>query len=182
VKVTIEQAMATDVIDGLYELYLTAFEPLRTRAAARHVLSAEEFGAEMLDKRIDKYVAWDDDGQPAALTTLATDLSALPWISAEYYVARYPEQSARGAVFYLGYTLVHPTRGGAGIVGGIVARIARRTQENAAVCAFDVSSHNGERQIGAIMASLGRSMSMHVDTVDVQSFHVATFPVDVPVP
>ena len=40
-------AVDGEVAQRFWELYLEAFAPLRTRAAARHVLLREEFDAEM---------------------------------------------------------------------------------------------------------------------------------------
>jgi len=107
-RITIERSLDPGAVDAFYRLYRAAFAPLRTNAAARHLLSAEEFAAEMADKRIEKYVAWAGNGEPVGLATLTADLSAVPWISPEYYGARYPDHLARGALFYLGYTLVRP--------------------------------------------------------------------------
>lgn len=174
-KVTIEQTMGADAIATLYQVYAQAFDPIRSQAAARHLLTADEFTGEMLDERIDKYVVWDDDGRPVALTTLATDLAAVPWISADYYAAAYPEQTARKAVFYIGYTLIHPDSA-KGIAGRIIAGIVRRMHDNAAVCGFDVSGHNDDvHQIGATMARLSRSLPVRVEPVDVQTYYVANF-------
>jgi len=61
-KITIERTMSPAAIDTFYGIYVAAFDPLRTRAAARHLLSAQEFAAEMTDERIEKYVAWGEDG------------------------------------------------------------------------------------------------------------------------
>lgn len=175
-KVTIEHAIGADAISSLYVLYARAFDPLRTRAAARHLLSADEFTAEMLDGRIDKYVVWDDDGQPVALTTLITDLSAVPWVSADFFAARYPGHAARGALYYVGYTLVHPDRERDGIAGRLLARIVRRLHNEGVVCGFDVSAHNDEvHHIGASIGRLGRSLPVRVDSVDVQSYYAADF-------
>ena len=41
------QTVPADLVDSFYELYRVAFEPLRTLAAARHVLSPAEFAEEM---------------------------------------------------------------------------------------------------------------------------------------
>ena len=62
----------------------------------------------MEDQRIDKYVAWEGDGEPIGIITVTRHLDAVPWISPEYYADRYPEQWARNAVYYLGFTLAHP--------------------------------------------------------------------------
>jgi len=175
-KITVESAVDADTIAMFYDLYIAAFTPLQTNAAARHMLTAEEFAAEMTDERIDKYVAWDADGEPVALTTLTTDLAAVPWISPHYFAARYPEHYARGALYYLGYTLVHPDNERSGVFARIAARIVRRLTEARAVCAFDVCGYNdGVHQIGRSIAALSRSLDMEMDTVDVQTYYAAAF-------
>jgi hypothetical protein len=175
-KITIESTVGTDAIELFYDLYVAAFAPLQTNAAARHMLSFGEFIEEMTDPRIDKYVAWDDDGEPIALTTLTTDLTAVPWISPHYFAARYPEHHDRGALYYLGYTLVRPDRERSGVFARIAARIVRRLTEERAVCAFDVCGYNdGTHQIGRSIANLSRSLDMSMDTVDVQTYYAASF-------
>ena len=103
-RVTIEQKISADLIESFYELYVAAFGPLRTRAAARQVLSLDEFIEEMTDPRVDKYVVWnaDDDGveQAIALTTFTNDLATVPWIEPAYYEHHYPDHFARNAVYY----------------------------------------------------------------------------------
>ena len=44
------------------------------------------------------------DGQPIGMITLTRHLESVPWISPEYFAARYPDQWARNAVYYLGFT------------------------------------------------------------------------------
>src|SRR3954465_8043071 len=104
-RITVERRIASDQVDHFYRFYRAAFEPLRTRAAARHVFTFDEFAAEMLDERIDKYVAWDDDDTAVGLTTMTNDLDSLPWIEPAFYLERHPDQAARKALYYLGYTL-----------------------------------------------------------------------------
>jgi len=177
VRITVEHTVDPA---PFYGLYVAAFAPLRTTAAARHLLTADEFAAEMADPRIDKYVAWDNrgdtGGDAVALTTLTTDLAAVPWVSPEYFAARYPRHHARRAIYYLGYTLVHPDHEGEGLFARIAARLARRMTEERAVCAFDVCAHNdGVHGIGRRIAGLSRSLDMTLDTVDVQTYYAAAF-------
>jgi hypothetical protein len=176
VKITIEATLDTDVIEQFYDLYVMAFQPLQTNAAARHMLSLEEFTEEMTDPRIEKHVVWDAHGEAIALTTLTTDLAAVPWISPHYFVHRYPEHAARGALFYLGYTLVHPDNEGTGVLARVTARIMRRMSEARGVLAFDVCGYNdATHKIGQSVANLSRSLDMKMDRVDVQTYYAATF-------
>jgi GNAT superfamily N-acetyltransferase len=173
-KITTERVLAASVVAAFYPLYAAAFAPLRTRAAARHVLTADEFAAEMADERIDKYVVWDDSGAPVAMTTLATDLAAVGWISPEYFAARHPDEFARGAVFYLGYTLVHPEHANQGVFQLMTDTIERRCAEVRAVCAFDVCAYNDAGRVGRRIALLA-SGNWNVDAVDVQTYYAASW-------
>ncbi|MGC9665876.1 hypothetical protein ACNTMW_04895 [Planosporangium sp. 12N6] len=174
-RLSIERVIDADTVATFYPLYVAAFEPIRTRAAARHLLSAEEFAAEMTDHLIDKYVVWDDDGEPIALTTLTTDLSAVPWISPEYFAARYPEQFARGAIYYLGYTLVHPGFAERGVFQLMSDAVERRCADVEAVLAFDVCAYNDARAVGRRVGRLGDSEGVTLSAVDVQTYYAATF-------
>jgi GNAT superfamily N-acetyltransferase len=175
VKVTIEHKMSEAAVSAFYPVYVAAFDPIRTRAAARHLLAAEEFEAEMVDERIDKYVVWEDNGEPVALTTLATDLDAVPWISPEYFAARYPDQLARGAVFYLGYTLVRPEYAQQGVFQLMTDAVEQRAAESQGVLAFDVCAYNNARSVGRRVGRLGESVGVSLDAVDVQTYYAATF-------
>ena len=174
-KLTIESYLAGPIIDRLYDVYAKAFRPLTTVAAARHLLDADEFAAEMTDPRIDKYIVWDDDDQPVAMTTLTTDMTAVPWISARYYTARYPEHAAAGTLYYLGYTLVTPEREKEGFAGRILAELTRRLIDESAVIGFDVSSHNDDMQHIVSRLAGSNSTPATVEAVDVQTYYAADF-------
>jgi hypothetical protein len=175
-RITVEHAISDDAIAAFYRMYAAAFDPLRTKAAARHLLTVEEFAAEMTDERIDKYVVWGDGDRPLGLATLATDLSAVPWISPEYFSACYPEHMSRGAVYYLGFTLVDPGHEREGVFALIAARVVRRLSQARAVCAFDVCGYNDDvHQIGRSITALSRSLDVNVDTLDVQTYYAAAF-------
>lgn len=178
-RLTIEHKLSDAAIAAFYPLYVAAFEPVSTRAAARHLLAAEHFEAEMVDERIDKYVLWDDD-TPLALTTLSTDLDAVAWISPEYFAARYPEQYARRAIFYLGYTLVEPERAEQGMFHLMIDAIERRCAEARGVFAFDVCAYNDAHSVGRRIRRLGETDGWSLAAIDVQTYYAATF--DAPLP
>lgn len=173
-RLTVERVLDAQATAVLYELYVAAFAPMRMRAAARHLLTAEEFAAELVDERIDKYVAWSD-GKPVALTTLTTDLTAVAWISPEYFAFRYPDQFSRGAVFYLGYTLVHPDHENQGVFTLMTEPLVRRLQAVNGVCAFDVCGYNDRRTVGRFVAALPGSSTATVEAVDTQTYYAASF-------
>ncbi|GAA2519493.1 hypothetical protein [Pilimelia columellifera] len=172
-RLTVEKTLPAAAIDALYELYRAAFTPLQAKAAARHMLDADEFAAEMVDERIEKHVVWDGE-RPIALNTLTTDLAAVPWVSPEFYAQRYPDRAERGALFYLGYTLVHPDYEGQAIYARLIARLARRANDARAVVAFDVCGYNDQtRNLAAGIAGLSRTLDMTLETIDVQTYYAA---------
>jgi len=175
--VTFEQTVGGELADRFWELYLEAFEPLRTRAAARHVLHREEFDEEMSDPRVLKLLAHDDDGAAVGLTTLATDLAAVPWVSPEFFAARYPEHAARGAVWYIGFTLAHPGRRASRTFMDMIDALVAHLAENRVVCAYDVSRFNDDslRFADNLRRHLERTQDVEVETVDQQTYYATTF-------
>ena len=172
-EITRECVLTDEVAAGLYSMYVSAFEFLRTQAAARHLIPPCEFATEMADQRIEKYVVWDD-GIPIGLTTLTADLSAIPWVSSEYYVSRYPDEAARGALFYLGYILVDSSRRSSGALIMMTERINRRLSECQGVLGYDVCSHNDTYGIGRHARRLLAS-SHRIEPLDTQSYYAADF-------
>jgi hypothetical protein len=177
VEVAFERTVAGEAAERLWELYREAFEPLRTRAAARHVLRREEFDEEMADARVTKLLARDEQGEAVGLTTLATDLAAVPWVSPEYYAARYPEQAARGKVWYIGFTLAHPSRRPTRTFMDMIDALVAHLAEHRVVCAYDVSRFNDDslRFADNLRRLLERTQDVTVEAVDQQTYYATTF-------
>ncbi|MBA3527756.1 MAG: hypothetical protein H0T91_00265 [Propionibacteriaceae bacterium] len=176
--ITVETTISHDHQADFYGLYLEAFGPLRERAAARHVLTAKEFFGEMSDPRILKYVAWDGDGRPEALSTLTRDLSTVPWISPEYFAARYPEHTARRAVYYWGFVLARPNRRRPFLFRQILTAIIDKLATESGVCAYDICGFNNEtmRFGDQIEAVAHRFADVTVEKLDTQTYYGARFP------
>lgn len=161
----------------LYALYEAAFGPLRALAAARHVLSAEEFAEEMQDERVDKYVALDASGRIVGLSTFTNRLDAVAWISPEYYAARYPEQHARDAVYYLGFTLVDPEHHRHRVFESMVDTIVVRLRAERAICVWDMCAFNRDvlRLEDAIVSMLDATGGARMAVLDTQTYVAADF-------
>jgi hypothetical protein len=175
--VTFETVVTGEVAERFWKLYLEAFEPLRTRAAARHVLHREEFDEELADPRVLKLLAHDERGEAVGLTTLATDLAAVPWVSPEFFAARYPEHAARGAVWYVGFTLAHPGRRSTRTFMDMIDALVAHLAAHRVVCAYDVSRFNGDalRFADNLSRHLKRTQDVTVETVDRQTYYATTF-------
>ena len=173
--ITVEHVLAPDVITALYPTYLDAWDALLVHAAARHVLSPEEFELEMTDPRIDKYVVREvADGPVLGLTTLTNEISAIPWINAHHYVARYPDAAARGALFYLGYTFVDRGHRNSQALILMAEAVNRRLMAAGGVAGFDICAFNNEHGIGRRVARLFSS-SDRIDSLDTQSYYAADY-------
>lgn len=174
-RVTIETRMEEEVAQRFYRLYLETFGDLTTAAVARHVLHEHEFMEEMFDERVDKYVARDERDEVIALCTLTNHLETVPWISPQYFAHHYPDHTARGAVYYLGFVLVaHEHRRGRVFVD-IIQRLSETLLEERAMCGYDFCHFNNDvlglpAAIEAMLAELG---DISVRRVDTQSYYTA---------
>ena len=177
VRVRRETVIAADRAEELYPWYEATFAPLREAAAARHVLSLEEFAEEMADPRIDKWVATsEDDGSFLGLSTLARDLEAVPWASPDYYVVRHPEHAARGAIWYLGFTMTPPGGQRAGVFATMLTAMMEAAVEHRVIVAWDMCAANVDSGLNdAIMAQLAAGAGAPSTQVDVQTYYSADF-------
>lgn len=164
-----------DLKAAFWSLYEESFAPLRVRAAARQVLTEDEFVTELEDPRIWKYVAVDRKGELAGLSTLTDDVSTMPWISPEYFAYHYPEETRRRAVFYTGISLVRPDMRRYPVFARTVICMGRRVTAAHGVAAFDICGYNDDdRSLGrATKHILDRSAEFDVQALDVQTYYVA---------
>ncbi len=174
-RITIEKEIDYVTARRYYELYRETFGELDSVAVARQLLTESEFLAEMLDPRVLKYLAWDDDDHVIGMTTLTTDLATVPWINPSYFAHHYPEQHAREAVFYLGFTLVHPAHRGVRTFQAMAELIAERVASVTGVVAWDLCLVNDERGLGGTGGRVLRNVAhVTIDAIDRQTYYAAT--------
>jgi len=174
---TREQVIDPVRADGFYALYTLAFSPLKTRSAARQVLTRTEFLAQMTDRLVDKYIAWDPDGEAVGMTTLTRHLASVPWISPDYFAAHYPEEWGRNAVYYLGFTLIHPRLRQQRFLETIIAVGIGALSAERAVIAYDVCAYNNTalRFSERIEDLLRRYPQAQVAAIDTQLYYAVRF-------
>lgn len=162
-----------DDIAACWAMYRAAFEPLRTRAATRHVMYEDEFAAAMRDPRLEKRVGFDRAGRPIGMALLTRDLRAIPWISPEFFAHRHPEEAARGAVRYIGFILVHPDLQGGLLFHKLIKPIAQEVAAERGVVAFDMCTFNADviRLPDAILRAIRRYTAAADQVEDVQTFY-----------
>ena len=176
IRVTMEKEVDYVTAKRYYHLYRETFGELETSAVARQLLHESEFLEEMLDPRVHKYVAWDADGQAIGMTTLTSELETVPWISPGYFEHHYPEHHARGAIFYLGFTLVHPAHQGGHVFHAMIEPMTRRVMAENAVVAWDMCLVNDKRGLGGSAGKLLRSLAdVTIEPIDRQTYYAATF-------
>lgn len=173
ISVTVEKEVDYMTARSFWKLYRETFGGLETEAVARQVLHESEFLEEMLDSRVLKYVAWDEDGEAIGMTTLTSDLTTVPWISPGYFAHHYPEHHARGALYYLGFTLVHESQRQARVFHAMIERVMELMVAEHAVAAWDMCLYNDDRRLGGNAARLlGRLADVTIAPVDRQTYYV----------
>jgi pyruvoyl-dependent arginine decarboxylase len=158
-RISVEKEVDFATAKRYYKLYVATFGQLDTEAAGRQLLTEEEFLEEMLDPRVHKYIAWDEDDRAIGMSTLATDVSTLPWVSPTYFEHHWPEEFARGAIYYLGFTLVHPAHRGAGIFQLMIRTALQKVVDDRGVAAWDSCQANDERGMNATAVRLVEEVS-----------------------
>jgi hypothetical protein len=162
-----------DLARRFWSLYDVAFGPLRTASPCRQALTEEEFHEEMQDERIVKLTVWDDD-EAVAMALLATDLAAIPWISPDFFETRFPEQYARGAIYYLGAILTAPHRREAGNAQILGDAMVRFVAEREGVFAFDCASFNHPHMYEFAQHSSDGVAGYKAEELDTQHYYSLT--------
>jgi hypothetical protein len=174
-SVTVEARVDEATARHFYRLYTKAFGDLANKAVARQLLHEHEFMEEMLDERVDKYLARDENGEPVAMCTLTRYLETVPWISPAYFSHHYPEYAARDAIYYLGFVLVDHEHRRAHLFMDLVTRVVRTLEVQRAMCAWDVCLYNNEvlGLADAISSLLTSLADIDVATIDTQTYYRA---------
>ena len=174
--VTVEERVDEATARDYHALYRRTFGALATRAVARQVLHESEFMEEMRDPRVHKYVARMGE-QIVGMSTLTSDLETVPWISPDYFAHHYPEHAARGAVYYLGFTLVSGDHRRSRVFQAMIERVVEVLVAQKAVCAWDICAFNDD-SIGfgdAIEHFLHGQAEVTVEKIDRQTYYAGTF-------
>ena len=140
-RLDIVTAIAGPRVEECWQLYLSAFDELRIAAVQRHVMFRDEFDAVVADARVVKYVAFDGEGRCCGLGTVATDLTAMPLISPDYFAHRWPELYAAGRIWYVGFVAIRPDLQRGPLLGRIVGDIGATAARAGGVAVIDVSRH-----------------------------------------
>lgn len=171
--ITMETTLDEATTNNFLAVYRESFAVLDDKAAARQSLEDDEFRDEMREESVLKFVAWAPDGQPAALAFVATDLSVVPWISPRYYAERFPEQYARGVIFYFGALLVRAEHRGGVVSYDLLKELSRFVAMNKGIAAFDCCQFNQDTVALPELVARVASEVCYVDTkqIDAQWYY-----------
>jgi hypothetical protein len=172
-RITVDETLDEEMIERFLVVYRDTMAPMNATAAARQCLTDDEFREEMAHPAVRKYVGWNGEGRPVAVSWMCSDLSIVPWISPEFYAARFPEHYARDAIYYVGAAIVEP---GSRVQGWAVALFKRMTRDVAAdkgIAAFDCSHHSAtELHVPELVALAGAKVcEFERNTIDTQTYY-----------
>jgi len=168
------------VVDGpeaeaCWSFYDRAFEGLRIRAAQRHAMTSDEFGDQMVDGRVAKYIVHSPEkaGKPVGMATMTNDLKAVPLISPEFYEARWPQFYAQQQIWYVGFLAVDPDYHGTGVLAQLIGSLTSVVPAKGGIMCVDICSFNEEElKLPDTILRLGRTFSRHLERhrLDTQVF------------
>lgn len=145
------------VVAACWRIYRTAFDPIAHRTPMVHGSYTEDaFGRILADSAFTKYLAFVGDDL-VGLCLITTALEKVPWINAGYYRERYPEQHARGSLFYLPAVVIDPDHQDWRRVGAVLLAYVVRSLDEHGVLAVDYSENLRSGLALFVSRALGRS-------------------------
>lgn len=161
-----------------WQLYQTAFEELNTLAVQRHLMNHDEFLGVMDDQRVGKYLALDDTGRLAGLSTYTNDLDAVPLVSPPFFARHYPEHYEQRRIWYVGFLAVAD---GAPVTtyGELIEAMYRMSEPTAGISVLDVCARTDQvrhlpRATRALLQRISGNCRM--TRLDEQSYWLYEFP------
>ncbi|WP_426504406.1 hypothetical protein ACPPVO_43535 [Dactylosporangium sp. McL0621] len=139
-KIDIRNDLVGEQLEQAWRLYETAFRHLNALTVQRHLMYRAEFNDVMTDHRIEKWLAYSDDGVLLGLATYSNQLSAWPLISPEYFARRWPAQYADNRIWYCGFVAVPGHE--QGVFVKLIEAMYRHAEEQQGVISLDICRHN----------------------------------------
>jgi fatty acid desaturase len=176
VTLTISNRIDPDHLPRLWDIYSTAFEPLRELALLNHLYPRDVFDELVLDDRVFKVIAWFD-GEPVGLAVVTNHLELVPQISPPYLRRRYPELTERNAVFFGVFVCVEESARAKSVTARLIAGMAQVAALRSGIVICDISQYNVDlgvdRMIGRITEWFPNSSFERIDS---QHFYEAFYP------
>ena len=167
------------MVDEAWALYAETFDELRYLAVNRHLMHRPEFDDLMADKRIEKFLARNDDGLLVGVGAMTSDLHAVPLISPDYFQHHFPELYAANRLFYVVFVGAKQGDLGRGVFLKLLREMyepigAARGRVFVDVCTYNEEAHQLPKMIGLVLTRVtGRAVPTRLDS---QSFWMYEFP------
>jgi len=175
----VDQITAGDLHEAVWTMYLDCFEELNTLAVQRHLMFREEFEVVMRDNRVQKYIAYDDDGSLCGVATYTNELDAVPLIAPQYFERHWPEHYAGKRIWYIGFVAVAPHAQGREAFGQLVEQMYMVASAQNGLVGLDVCSYNDDvRHMSRVFRMMVSRLTdtMRFTRIDQQSYWLYEFP------
>jgi hypothetical protein len=177
VTVTISNRIDPVHLPRLWEIYRTAFEPLRELALLNHLYPRDVFEELLLDDRVFKIIGWRD-GEPLGIAAATNQLELVPQISPPFLHRRYPEHAARDAIYFGIFVCVDVNARVNSLTGRLIAGMGQVAAVRGGVIISDVSQHNVDLGVDRMV---GRVTSWFPDggfsRIDSQHYYESVLPI-----
>lgn len=173
-RVTQLLEVPSDIVEQYWELYDQAFEEMKTASPCRQYLRREEFYEEMCDHRIIKFILWDDDSEPVAMSLVATDLEAVPWISPPYFEKKFSEHYRKGIIYYFGALLTTHHDRQDGHAEYLLAELVNFVVGNDGIACFDCGGFNNVFLPTVIREATEKQANVLCEQLDTQTYYAYT--------
>lgn len=161
----------------LWHVYHAAFAPLEELALLSHLYDRPSFEALLDDERITKLVP-SVGTELVGLAMITNELDVVPQISPAFLRRRYPDEAARGAVFFGIMVFVDESYRRTSTFARLVAGMGQITAARGGVVVFDICRHNLESlELDRQMQSIARWFpGSGFEVVDQQSYFAVSLP------
>jgi hypothetical protein len=140
-EITVHAELPFGLYRPVWDMYLKAFEPMRTLAPQRHVMWWEEFTDMMADDRVSKVLLHAGD-TPLGLACYTNVLTAVPLIEPAYFRAREPKLAELNHIWYTAFVCVRQDRPrpGASAFKRLICKLAEPIVPVHGVCFMDYAT------------------------------------------
>jgi hypothetical protein len=176
----IDQVIDDEMHKAAWELYERALGEMRSLAVQRHLMYQSEFDEVMLDRRVEKYLCYDEEDTLVGFATFSNDLFAMPLISPEYFERRWPELYHQRRIWYAGFVAVDRASSSSRALLELMEAMYNTAASQNGIIALDFCRHNdAKRNMGrATERILGRFAGgrMRAEKMDEEQFWAYEFP------
>lgn len=163
-----------DLLESLFALYEQAYSKIAEEDITREVLYRHEFDEVMADPTYRTTVVRDDDGEPVAMSVIATDIGVTKYLSRPYFQRRYPERLAEGRIHYVMWAVVHPEHQGSRAVFDLIRAGLQPEASDGTLLVFDLPESNQPNESGGGAELIYRAARSFAE-VELESFGMSRY-------